>query len=130
MTMDPADGALAILLYDGAYARAHYAFVVAAGALAIGRPVIVFAAGRGVHALARDWSGLHDAGDDALVRARGVAGMDTLRGAVMELDATLMVCDAALRLCDLAPDLLLDGVRVAGIPTFLEAARGRQIITL
>ena len=124
------DGALAILLYDGAYARAHYAFVVAAGALAIGRPVIMFAAGRGVHALARDWSGLHDAGDDEQVRARGVAGMDVLREAAVELGAPLMVCDAALRLCDLAPALLLDGVQVAGIPTFLEAARGRQIITL
>ena len=124
------DGALAILLYDGAYARAHYAIVVAAGALAIDRPVLMFAAGRGVHALARDWRGLHDAADDAGVRARGVAGMDTLREAVMELDATLMVCEAALKLCDLAPGQLLDGVQVAGIPTFLEAARGRQIITL
>ncbi|GBR18111.1 hypothetical protein AA0616_1217 [Komagataeibacter nataicola NRIC 0616] len=124
------DGALAILLYDGAYARAHYAFVVAAGALAIGRPVIMFAAGRGVHALARDWRGLHDAEDDAGVRARGVAGIDTLREATIELEATLMVCEAALKLCDLAPGQLLDGVQVAGIPTFLEAARGRQIITL
>ena len=128
MTHD--DGALAILLYDGAYARAHYAFVVAAGALAIGRPVTLFAAGRGVHALARDWHGLHDAADDMEVRARGVAGMDTLREAVIEFDAPLMVCEAALKLCDLDPDLLLDGVQVAGIPTFLEAARGRQIITL
>ena len=130
MTADHAGGALAILLYDGAYARAHYAFVMAAGALAIGRPVLMFAAGRGVHALARDWRGLHDSGDDAQVRARGVAGMDTLRDAVVELDGTLMVCDAALRLCALSPDQLLDGVLVAGIPTFLEAARGRQIITL
>jgi len=124
------DGALAILLYDGAYARAHYAFVMAAGALAIDRPVIMFAAGRGVHALARDWSGLHDAGDDALVRARGVAGMDTLRDAVIELDATLMACEAALKLCDLPAGRLLPGVQVAGVPAFLEAARGRQIITL
>ncbi|AHI27120.1 hypothetical protein BGC31_07900 [Komagataeibacter xylinus] len=124
------DGALAILLYDGAYARAHYAFVLAAGALAIGRPVTLFAAGRGVHALARDWSGLHDAGDDALVRAKGVAGMDMLRDAVVELDARLMACEAALKLCDLPVDRLLPGVQVAGVPTFLEAARGRQIITL
>ena len=124
------DGAMAILLYDGAYARAHYAFVLAAGALAIGRPVIVFAAGRGVHALARDWSGLHDAGDDALVRARGVAGMDTLRDAAIELDATFMACEAALKLCDLPADRPLPCVQVAGVPTFLEAARGRQIITL
>ncbi|WP_182355646.1 DsrE family protein [Komagataeibacter europaeus] len=124
------DGGLAILLYDGAYARAHYAFVLAAGALAIGRPVIVFAAGRGVHALARDWSGLHDAGDDALVRARGVAGMDTLRDAAIELDAKFMACEAALKLCDLPADRLLPCVQVAGVPTFLEAARGRQIITL
>lgn len=124
------DGALAILLYDGAYARAHYAFVLAAGALAIGRPVLMFAAGRGVHALARDWSGLHDAGDDALVRAKGVAGMETLRDAAVELDVKFMACEAALKLCDLPADRLLPGVQVAGVPTFLEAARGRQIITL
>ncbi|RFD19571.1 hypothetical protein DY926_10705 [Komagataeibacter melaceti] len=130
MTTGDETGALAILLHDGSYARAHYAFMLAAGALAIDRPVLMFAAGRGVHALARDWRGLHDACDDSAVRARGVASMDALRDAVRELGITLMACDAALKLCDLAPQLLLDGVEIAGIPTFLEAARGRQIITL
>ncbi|MCE2575672.1 DsrE/DsrF/DrsH-like family protein [Komagataeibacter sp. FNDCR2] len=130
MTPEGETAALAILLHDGTYARAHYAFMLAAGALAIDRPVIVFAAGRGVHALARDWSGLHDACDDRAVQARGVAGMDSLREAAIELGADLMACEAALKLRDLTPQLLLDGVRIAGIPTFLEAARGRQIITL
>ncbi|MBB2201892.1 DsrE family protein [Gluconacetobacter tumulisoli] len=123
-------GGLAILLLDGGYERAHYAFVLAAGALAVDRPVVLFAAGQGVHALARDWNGLREAGRDAGVQASGVAGFDTLRAAVRELDGVLLACESGLRIAGLPADALLSGVRVAGIPTFLDAARGRQIISL
>ncbi|GBQ88250.1 hypothetical protein AA13595_2347 [Gluconacetobacter johannae DSM 13595] len=126
----PSAGGLAILLLDGGYERAHYAFVLAAGALAVDRPVVLFAAGRGVHALARDWSGLHDAARDAAVRAGGVAGLDTLRDAVREMDGVLLACESGLRLAGLPADALLPGVEVAGVPTFLDAARGRQIVSL
>ncbi|WP_342627435.1 DsrE family protein [Nguyenibacter vanlangensis] len=126
----PDAAGLAILLLDGGYERAHYAFMLAAGALAIDRPVLLFAAGHGVHALARDWRGLRDAAADQAVQASGVAGFETLREAVRQLDGALMACESGLRVAGLPAGALLPAVRVAGIPTFLDAARGRQIITL
>lgn len=126
----PAPEDLAILLLDGGYERAHYALVLAASGLALGRSVVLFAAGGGVQALARDWRGLRDAGQDAQMAARGVATFETLRDAVVELDCDLLACEAGLRLCGLRHEALLASVRVAGVPTFLDAARGRQVITL
>ncbi|MBB2204120.1 DsrE family protein [Gluconacetobacter takamatsuzukensis] len=127
---NPAREGLAILLLDGGFERAHYALVLAAGALAVDRPVLLFASGHGVHALARNWQGLRDAGADRTVQASGVAGFDTLREAVLALDGTLMACESGLRMAGLAADALLPEVIVAGIPTFLDAARGRQVISL
>lgn len=121
---------LAILLLDGGFERAHYALVLAAGALAVDRPVLLFAAGHGVHALARDWRGLRDAVSDRAVQASGVAGFDILRDAVLALDGTLMACESGLRLTGLAEEALLPNVIVAGVPAFLDAARGRQVISL
>src|SRR5690348_17076155 len=51
---------LGILLLSGAHDRAHYAFVLASGAAALGRQVVLFATNAGCHALMRDWSGLAD----------------------------------------------------------------------
>ncbi len=73
------NSALGVLLLSGAHDRAHYAFVVASGAAALGRQVVLFATNRGCLALCRDWSGLPDAGRDERIQARGVAGLDTLR---------------------------------------------------
>ena len=72
---------LGILLLSGAHDRAHYAFVLASGAAALGRQVVLFATNAGCHALLADWSGLADAARDARVRAAGVAGLDELREA-------------------------------------------------
>ena len=120
----PREG-LAILLLDGGFERAHYALVLAAGALAVDRPVLIFAAGHGVHALARDWQGLRDAGADSAVQASGVAGF-----AVQALDGTLMACESGLRLAGQQGVSAQPGVTVAGVPAFLDAARGRQVISL
>src|SRR6201997_5787175 len=76
---------LGILLLSGAHDRAHYAFVVASGAAALGRQVVLFATNAGCHALLTDWSGLADTARDARVRAAGVAGLDELREASREL---------------------------------------------
>ena len=71
-----------ILLLLGAHDRAHYAFVLASGAAALGRQVVLFATNAGCHALLSDWwSGLTDAGRDEKVRAAGVAGLAELREA-------------------------------------------------
>lgn len=125
-----AAGPLGILLVSGTHERAHFAFVLAAGAAAVGRDVVLFATNRGCLALLADPSGLDGAGRDETVRARGVAGLAELREAAAELGARLMACDAGLRAEAIAAESLMPGVEVAGVPAFLEAARGGQLVSL
>src|SRR3954453_5720139 len=75
---------LGILLLSGVHDRAHYAFVVASGAAALGRQVVLFATNAGCHALFTDWSGLTDSARDARLQAAGVAGLDVLREACQD----------------------------------------------
>ncbi|HVY17699.1 MAG TPA: DsrE/DsrF/DrsH-like family protein [Rhodopila sp.] len=121
---------LGVLLVSGAHDRAHYAFVLASGAAALGRQVVVFATNAGCHALCRDWSGLTDAGRDALIQSRGVAGLETLREACLDMDVRFIACEAGLRAEAIEPDALLAGVEVAGIATFLNEVGGGQIVSL
>ena len=119
--------ALGILLISGGHERAHYAFVLAAGAAAVGRPVVLFATNEGCRALLGDTA--PDA-RDAAVQAAGVAGLSELRAAAAELGVRLLACDAGLRMAGLDALALLPGVEVAGVPTFLSAVRGGQVVTL
>ena len=124
----PPPEALGILLLSGDYDRAHYAFMLATAAAAIGRPVTLFATNAGCHALARDWSPLAGARQDAKNQAAGVAGLDDLRAAAIDLAITLMACDSGLRIAGLPANALLPTVQVVGIPTFLAASKG-QLVT-
>lgn len=126
----PAARRLGILLESGAHARAHYAFVLATGAAALGRQVVLFATNAGCHALLADWSGLRDAARDTTLVTRGVAGLDTLREAAMELEVRLIVCEAGLRSEALEAAPLLPGVEVAGVATFLAAVGDGQLLSL
>jgi peroxiredoxin family protein len=126
----PSDGVLGVLLLSGSHDRAHYAFVVTSGAAALGRTVVLFATNRGCLALCGDWSGLSDAGRDAVIQARGVAGLDTLRNACLEMDVRMIACEAGLHAEALDASLLLPQVEVAGIATFLSAVGTGQIITI
>ena len=121
---------LGILLLSGAHGRAHYAFVLASGAAALGRRVVLFATNLGCHALFTDWSGLTDAARDDRVRAAGVAGLTELREASQELGVRLIACEAGLRSEGLASERLLPGVDVAGVATFLEAVGSGQIVAV
>jgi uncharacterized protein len=121
---------LGILLLSGAHDRAHYAFVLASGAAALGRHVVLFATNGGCHALFSDWSGLEDATRDARVRAAGVAGLEELREASRELKVRLIACEAGLRAEGLDPAGLMAGVEVAGVTTFLSAIEGGQIVAI
>lgn len=121
---------LGILLASGAHDRAHFAFVMATAAAAVGRSVALFATNAGCRALLADPSGLEGAARDAVVRARGVAGLEELRTAACELGVRLLACDAGLRAEAIDPGALLGGVEVAGVPTFLDAVRGGQIVSL
>lgn len=121
---------LGILLMSGTHERAHYAFVLAAGAAAMDRHVVLFATNNGCRALLEDWSSLAEAGRDAAVRARGVAGIGELRQSAAELGVRMIVCEAGLRMVALESEIMSQGVEIAGVTTFLEAIRDGQIITL
>ena len=121
---------LGILLLSGAHDRAHYAFVVASGAAALGRNVVLFATNAGCHALLQDWSGLTDTARDKRIQAAGVAGLDELREATREMGARMIACEAGLRAEGLDTAVLMPGVEIAGIATFLEAVGDGQMISI
>jgi peroxiredoxin family protein len=125
-----ASDSFGILLISGTHERAHYAFVLAAGAAALGRKVVLFATNGGCRALCTDWSALLEPGRDAALRMRGVAGIGELREAAVELGVRLIACEAGLRIDAIAPAQLLAGVEVAGVATFLEATSDGQLLTL
>ena len=127
--MPPAEP-LGILLLSGAHDRAHYAFVLATGAAALGRRVVLFASNAGCRALLADWSALDDAARDRTVRARGVAGFDELRDAARELGVRSIACEAGLRAEALGDAALWPGVIVAGVATFLADTAGGQIVAI
>ncbi len=132
-------GTLAILCESDTHERVHYAFVLAAAAAAIGRPVLLFATNGGLHGLCRDWSGLRNAERDQRAMAVGVVGLSELRGAAIALGVRLMACDAGLRIEGLDAGALLEQVEIGGATTFLSEAGlseaglsngGAQIVTL
>ncbi len=114
---------LGILLISAGNERAHYAWVLAAGAAAIGRTVVLFATNEGCRALLERL-------DPTPALPGGVASIATLRAAAIELGVRLLACDAGLRLAGIEPSALLPQVTVAGIPSFLSQVSGGQIITL
>jgi peroxiredoxin family protein len=118
-----------VLLLSGSHDRAHYAFVLATGAAALGREVTLFATNAGCRALLTDWHGLEDAGRDAVITGRGVAGLDTLREAAVELGISLIACEAGMLAEAIDQAGLLPGVAVAGVATFLGQIRGGAIVT-
>jgi len=126
----PSDAAFGVLLLSGSHDRAHYAFVVASGAAALGRTVVLFATNRGCLALCRDWAGLADADRDARIQANGVAGLDTLRDACLQMGVRMIACEAGLRAEAVDASRLLPGVEVAGIATFLSTVGSGKIITI
>jgi peroxiredoxin family protein len=121
---------LGILLLSGTHDRAHYAFVLASGAAALGRQVVLFATNAGCQALLTDWSGLTDMGRDDKVRAAGVAGLAELRDAARDIGVRLIACEAGLRSEGLDKNRLMDGIEVAGVATFLEAVGAGQMVSL
>jgi peroxiredoxin family protein len=130
MTGDRTGDSLSVLLLSGGHDRAHYAFVIAAGAAALGRRVQLFASNAGCHALMDDWSGLEGAARDEVVRARGVGGLAELREACVELGVTLRVCEAGMRAEAIDPRGLMAGVAIAGVARFLDDAGQGQIVSL
>ncbi len=121
---------LGIILLAGTHERAHYAFVLASGAAALGRAVVLFATNDGCNALCADWSGLEGAARDAVIQGRGVAGFAELRDAARELGVRLIACEAGLAAAAIAPSALLAGVERAGVATFFAAVGPGQMLVL
>jgi len=121
---------LGVLLLSGTHERAHYAFVLATGAAALGRDVTLFATNGGCHALLADWSGLADAAREQRLEGTGVAGLATLRDAAAELGIRMIACEAGLRAEGLDAAALMAGVETAGVATFLVATKGGQLLSL
>ena len=118
---------LGILLLSGGHERTHYAFLLAAGAAAIDRKVIIFASNEGCRGLTAT---AESDPRDAEIQACGVAGLATLRDACMELGVRLIACEAGLRMIGLAASALLPSVEIAGVTTFLTEVGAGTIITL
>ncbi len=120
---------LGILLLSGDHDRAHYALVLATGAAAIGREVVLFASNAGCRLFLADPPLLADA-REALLAERGVATLAVLAEAAADLGIRRIACEAGLKAEGLAPAALAPGVEVAGVVTFLAAIGGGQIVTL
>ncbi len=120
---------LGILLLSGGHERAHYALVLATGAAALGREVVLFATNAGCRLFLEPTPLLTDP-RETLLEERGVAGIGTLLEAAADLGLRRIACEAGLRAEDLAGAALAPGVEVAGVATFLAALGDGQIISL
>ena len=120
----PPDARLSLLVFDGHFARVHYALVLASAAAAVNRPVTIFFAGAAVPALTPQgwrWLAGDPANEAAEMKARGIAGFDELLEACAAMDVRFMACELALRRLGLERrdlDPALD-VTVAGAVSFL-----------
>ena len=120
---------LGILLLSGGHERAHYALVLATGAAAIGRDVVLFATNAGCR-LFDATRPLESDLREALLAERGVAGIGTLLAAAAELGIRRIACEAGLRAEAMEPAALAPNVEVAGVVTFLSAVGPGQMISL
>ena len=120
---------LGILLRSGGHDAAHYALVLATGAAAVGRPVVLFATNAGLVLFRHDAPLLADP-REALLSGRGVAGIATLAEAAAELGVRRIACEAGMRAEAILPDALEADVEVAGVVTFLEATGDGAVMSL
>ncbi len=120
---------LGILLRSGGHDAAHYALVLATGAAAIGRPVVLFATNAGCRLFLADAPLLAHPRESVLA-GRGVAGVAILLDAAREIGVRLIACEAGLRAEGLEEAALRPGVEVAGVVTFLSLAGTGQLIAL
>lgn len=118
---------LALVIVEARYERVHAALMLAATACALGQTVVLFGMGAGVAAFCAKWDGLEDEQREDWRKAAGVAGLNDLRTALRDMDATLMVCDSGLKTMGLTDEALEEGVAVVGLPTFLDRAGAARV---
>jgi peroxiredoxin family protein len=120
---------LGILLISGGHERAHYALVLATGAAAVGRDVVLFATNQGCR-LFEAARPLEADPRESRLAERGVAGIGTLLAAAEELGVRRIACEAGLKAEAIAAGTLRPGVEIAGVVTFLATVGGGQIVSL
>ena len=125
-----ASRSIGILLLSGSHERVHYAFLLAAGAAAIGRDVSIFASNAGCRALFLDVSAVTSDPREARTLAAGVAGLVELRDACIELGVRMSVCEAGMRIEGVAAEAFLPGVEARGVTSFLSDIGDGQIVSL
>ena len=126
-------GGLSVIVRAGDYESVHYALALAAAALAVNKPAVLFFTMAGIRALTGPPPALEDWGRDALYRQRGVGDFETLLGACVELGCRFIVCEMGLRALDIDRTSLRADVpfTIAGIVTLLEETKpGMHLLTL
>lgn len=121
---------LAFFLCDNDFNRLHSAFMLAASALAMNRKVILFATGLGTKALCREdrFDAAWQTAEEVLT-GQGIATMATLREMIVAMHADLLVCETGLRRTGLKAEDMVEGVKIVGIPTFLDLSHDYKVIT-
>ncbi len=118
-------GGLSIIVRSGKYEDVHYALAMAAAAIAVNKPAVLFFTMAGIHALTGPPPPLDGWERDALNRQRGVGDFETLLQACVELGARFIVCEMGLRSLAIDRTSLRADVpfTVAGIVTLLEETK-------
>lgn len=127
------DGGVSVILRAGDYESAHYALALAAAALAVDKPAVLFFTMSGIRALQGRPPALENWQRDAENRERGVGDYETLLEACVELGGRFIVCEMGLRSLDIDAASLRDDVpfTVAGIVTLLEETKpGMHLVSL
>ena len=130
--MSGSDG-LSVIVRSGDYESAHYALALAAAALAVNKPAVLFFTMGGLRALQGPPAPLDGWERDAANKARGVGDFETLLAACVELGARFIVCEMGLRSLDIDRASLRADVpfAVAGIVTLLEETKpGMHLVSL
>jgi len=131
--MTSSEGGVSVILRAGDYESAHYALALAAAAVAVNKPAVLFFTMGGIRALTGPPPALDDWGRDALNRQRGVGDFETLLSACVELGCRFIVCEMGLRSLDIDRASLRTDVpfTIAGIVTLLEETKpGMHLLTL
>ena len=119
------EGGLSIIVRSGKYEDVHYALAMAAAAVAVNKPAVLFFTMAGIRALTGPPPALDDWARDALNKQRGVGDFETLLQASVELGVRFIVCEMGLRSLSIDPASLRSDVPfiVAGIVTLLEETK-------
>ena len=95
--MKSPDGGISVIVRAGDYESVHYALALAAAALAVNKPAVLFFTMAGIRALEGPPPPLADWHRDAINRKAGVGDFETLLEACVELGARFIVCEMGLR---------------------------------